>query len=106
MSSETQESALARLLFVPVCDPSTSTRLDALIEEVRVAQLVAYMRPYLVSSATAVTQPMVPVQRRAPHPAEKRLDDITADAPRRAARPPAAPPRRRYPDIPYAGSTR
>lgn len=109
MSGEAQTNALARLLFVPVCEPSTSARLEALMEEIRVARLIAHMRPYLVSSATAVTRPMVPVQRRVTHPAEKRLDDITADTRRRATRPPpAAPAHRPLPgsDVPYSGSTR
>ncbi len=35
----------------------------AVEEEIRVARLVAHMRPYLLSSAAVATQPMAPVQR-------------------------------------------
>lgn len=71
-----------------------TTRLDALLtevraaqaDEIRVARLIAYMRPDLPSSAVAATQPMaavIPTQRRTTHPAEQRIDDQIADALRR-----------------------
>lgn len=108
MSSEAQESALARLLFVPVCDPSTSTRLDAVMEEIRVARLVAHMRPYLVSSACAATQPLravIPAQRGVANVIEQRR--LADNARRRENTPRSAPPvRRQYPQTPYSGSTR
>lgn len=70
--------------------------------EIRVARLIAYMRPYLPSATVAVTQPIrvvIPAQRRATHPAEQRLDDQIADALRRRSlevnRARTGPPRRR-----------
>lgn len=110
MNGPDPSNALARLLLDSACAPTVTERLDALMEEVRVARLVAHMRPYLLSSTTEQTQPMVPVQRRVTHHAERRLDDITAEARRReaAGRAPAAPRRaapvpgarhRRYPPV-------
>lgn len=98
--------ARARLLFEAVCEPTVAGRLAEVGEELRVARLVAHMRPYLPSSQTARTQPMpavVPVQRRATHPAEQRLDDITVTTRRRAqrGRSPFA-----VPTVPYSGGTR
>ncbi len=103
MSSEAQESALARMLFPPVCETSTSARLAALMEEIRVARLVAHMRPFLVSSASAATQPLravIPAQRGVADAIEQRR---LADNVRRRD---GAVPDRRPPSAPYSGSTR
>ncbi|MBW0088212.1 hypothetical protein I4I73_29015 [Pseudonocardia sp. KRD-184] len=81
-----EEVRVARLIahMQPYLVSSVSERFDALVEEVRVARLITHMRPFLVSSRSAKTRPVVPSQRRA-SPDEKRLDDITAEARRREA---------------------
>lgn len=95
--------ARARLLFEAVCEPTVAGRLADVGEELRVARLVAHMRPYLPSSQVARTLPMVPVQRRATHPAEQRLDDIAATTRRRVQR--GRSPFN-VPTVPYSGGTR
>ncbi len=104
MSGEAQEDALTRMLSGSMRDPST--RLDALLEEVRVARLVAHMRPYFLSSASAATQPMVAVPpRTGPRPHQDKWDTFVTAAfsAVRPRLPPASPP---GPHIPYSGSTR
>ncbi len=103
MSGEAQENALECLLFDTVRDPSLQTRLAALMEEIRVARLVAHMRPFLVSSASAATQPLravIPAQRGVADAIEQRR---LADNVRRRD---GAVPDRRPPSAPYSGSTR
>lgn len=82
--------ARAGLLVDPATEPSFPARLDGLLDEVRVARLIAHMRPYLLSSPVCVTQPMppvVPAQRQADAVlAEQRLDDIIAERRAREAR--------------------
>ncbi len=118
MSGEAQENALECLLFDPVRDPSLESRLAALMEEIRVARLVAHMRPYLPSSATAATQPMPQVHPAASPtgvfiPAQRtRTSRIGLSPPAAAeqARIKAARAARRSPPpgshTPYSGSTR
>lgn len=104
----------ARLLFGPILEPVLTDRMAAVADEVRCARLVAHMRPYLLSSAVAATLPLravIPAQRRATRPDERRLDDTAAlllarrDAPRTEAHRSAM--QRRYPPTtPYTGGTR
>lgn len=88
----------ACLLLAPLQEVSLTSRLDAVTEEMRVARLIAHMRPYLPSSTAAATQPMraIPAQRAAPHQERyERLVDSAYGMTRTGRRPGFVPNRPR-----------
>lgn len=94
MTASSAGDALARMLFDSATEPSLAARLDGLAEEVRVARLIAHLRPFLPSSTP--TPILVPAQRRAGS-SEQRWDDLlsaTYRRQRRRPRPPTASPHR------------
>lgn len=78
--------ALAHLLFGPILEPVVSTRLDKVADEVRVAQVIAHLKPFSGQEwadryghlARRLPGARIPSQRRVTHPAEQRLDDIAS----------------------------
>lgn len=101
--------ARARLLFEAVCEPTVAGRLADVGEELRVARLIAHMRPYLPSSQAARTQPMqvvIPAQRGVADAIEQRRLDGNVrrlEAHYRAVAARRDPP---TPSTPYSGGTR
>lgn len=75
IESRSPSEERADLLFGPILESSVPARLGAVAEELRVARLVAHLRPYLLSSTVAAT-----------HPVEQRLDELLADRRAREAR--------------------
>lgn len=61
------DAAVAHLLFEPLVAQSIAWRLALVTEEIRVARLIAHMRPYLISAtrpSVSIPAPRSPKEER------------------------------------------